>query len=60
MFKSTKTSPNTSSKKIDEEADEFVIEKIARIDGNETIKKYKKGQLLGKGGFANCYITENT
>ena len=57
MSKQSKESPAISLKQISPEKDEYVIEKIARIDGNETVRKYKKGQLLGKGGFANCYVT---
>ena len=59
MFKSAKSSPQPSMKKINNGEEEYIIEKIVRIDGNETVRKYKKAQLLGRGGFANCFVTEN-
>ena len=35
-----------------------MVEKINKINGEECVKTYKRGNLLGKGGFANCYLTE--
>ena len=32
-----------------------IEEKIKDINSKEKIRKYTKGKLLGKGGFANCY-----
>ena len=34
---------------------EEIEERIPKPGGGETIKKYLKGKLLGKGGFAKCY-----
>jgi hypothetical protein len=36
-----------------------LYEHVRRIDGTELVKRYIKCGLLGKGGFANCFITEN-
>ena len=33
----------------------IVEEKIVKVTGECQIKKYIKGRLLGKGGFAKCY-----
>jgi polo-like kinase 1 len=33
----------------------IVEEKIVRVTGDVQIRKYSKGRLLGKGGFAKCY-----
>ena len=33
----------------------IVEEKIVRVTGDVQIRKYMKGRLLGKGGFAKCY-----
>ena len=32
-----------------------VEEKIIKVTGDFQIRKYYKGRLLGKGGFAKCY-----
>jgi polo-like kinase 1 len=32
-----------------------VLEKITKKTGETVIKKYSKGKVLGKGGFATCY-----
>jgi len=34
---------------------EFIEEKILTINGDQAFRKYKKGRLLGRGGFAKCY-----
>jgi polo-like kinase 1 len=34
---------------------DIVVEKIANIMGDPSVKKYSKGKFLGKGGFAKCY-----
>ena len=47
---------NSQSKQED---NNVIYEHIHRIDGAEVMRKYFKCGLLGKGGFANCYITEN-
>ena len=33
----------------------IIEEKITKVNGEVQIKKYIKGRLLGKGGFAKCY-----
>ena len=37
-----------------------VEEKITKVTGEIEIRKYTKGRLLGKGGFARCYEFRNT
>ena len=37
----------------------IVEEKITKVTGEEQIRKYSKGRLLGKGGFAKCYEFRN-
>ena len=40
----------------------IIEEKITKVSGEVQIRKYIKGRLLGKGGFAKCYefITQET
>ncbi len=33
----------------------IVEEKISKVGGDPQIRKYSKGKMLGKGGFAKCY-----
>ena len=37
----------------------IVEEKISKATGETQIRKYSKGRLLGKGGFAKCYEFRN-
>ena len=37
----------------------IVEEKITKVTGEEQIRTYSKGRLLGKGGFAKCYEFRN-
>lgn len=38
----------------------IIVEKVKNPkDGQEIVRKYKKGRFLGKGGFANCYQVTN-
>ena len=37
------------------ENQDIVEEKITKVNGEVQIRKYIKGRLLGKGGFAKCY-----
>ena len=46
---------DSESEIITESNYEEVEERIQKPGGGETIKKYLKGKLLGKGGFAKCY-----
>lgn len=41
----------------EKEDNNVIYEHVRRIDGQEIIRKYMKCGLLGKGGFANCFIT---
>lgn len=40
--------------KINEEHN-IIEEKIKKVNGEIEIRKYLKGKILGKGGFAHCY-----
>ena len=45
-----------SSKAQEPESNAAVVEeKIIKVTGDVQIRKYYKGRLLGKGGFAKCY-----
>ena len=35
-----------------------IFERIVKINGEKSTKVYQRKELLGKGGFANCYLTE--
>eukprot|EP01017_Pseudomicrothorax_dubius_P045733 TRINITY_DN794_c0_g1_i1.p1 TRINITY_DN794_c0_g1~~TRINITY_DN794_c0_g1_i1.p1 ORF type:complete len:643 (-),score=160.85 TRINITY_DN794_c0_g1_i1:66-1994(-) len=37
----------------------IIEEKIAKTSGEFTVKRYMRGKLLGKGGFAKCYEVNN-
>lgn len=37
----------------------IIEEKISKVNGEVAIKKYVRGKLLGKGGFAKCYEVTN-
>jgi len=37
----------------------IVEEKISKVGGDPQIRKYSKGKMLGKGGFAKCYEFTN-
>jgi serine/threonine protein kinase len=36
---------------------EDIVEHLVKINGQKTTKVYQKLSLLGKGGFAECYLT---
>ena len=44
-----------------ENMDQVVIieEKINKVNGDYAVKRYAKGKMLGKGGFAKCYEVTN-
>ena len=45
-----------SSAKIEPDSNSAVVEeKIIKVTGDVQVRKYYKGRLLGKGGFAKCY-----
>ena len=37
----------------------IIEERITRSNGETIVRKYAKGRLLGKGGFAKCYEVTN-
>jgi len=47
----------TGARPADQNADQVIIieEKITKPSGESSIKRYVRGKLLGKGGFAKCY-----
>ena len=53
---SQSTKDKESSTKQEPDANTAVVEeKIIKVTGDVQIRKYYKGRLLGKGGFAKCY-----
>jgi len=47
---------STTSQRVEEQDPVVIIEeKIIHPNGETSIRKYSKGKLLGKGGFAKCY-----
>lgn len=58
--------PNTQQTKApdtkaNENGDQPIIieEKISKVNGDVAVKRYLRGKLLGKGGFAKCYEFTN-
>lgn len=47
--------------KTNENSDPVIIieEKNHKANGDQVIRKYIRGKLLGKGGFAKCYEITN-
>ena len=37
----------------------IIEEKITKVNGDVAVKRYLRGQLLGKGGFAKCFLVTN-
>jgi len=37
----------------------IIEERISKVNGDFAVKKYAKGKLLGKGGFAKCFEVTN-
>ena len=52
------TELNSASSDSDEDT-EIIKEQIKKGNGETKIRKYSKGRLLGKGGFAKCYEFKN-
>jgi len=48
-------SSDATSKGEHSDQNAIIEEKITKIGSDPVIKKYLKGKLLGKGGFAKCY-----
>ena len=46
---------NGKPKDLAEDTQLIVEEKIVKVGGETTVRKYSKGRFLGKGGFAKCY-----
>jgi len=40
-------------------SEEVIEEEVNKADGNKVIRRYTRGRLLGKGGFARCYEITN-
>jgi len=55
MSQSTKDKESSSTKQEPDANAAVVEEKIIKVTGDVQIRKYYKGRLLGKGGFAKCY-----
>ena len=54
MSQTTKEKESSTKQEPDPNA-AVVEEKIIKVTGDVQIRKYYKGRLLGKGGFAKCY-----
>ena len=54
MSQTNKEKESTTKQEPDPNA-AVVEEKIIKVTGDVQIRKYYKGRLLGKGGFAKCY-----
>lgn len=50
----TKSTSNSKASELDPNA-AVVEEKMVKVTGDVQTRKYYKGRLLGKGGFAKCY-----
>jgi polo-like kinase 1 len=37
----------------------IIEEKISKVNGDTAVKRYARGRILGKGGFAKCYEVTN-
>jgi polo-like kinase 1 len=49
------TNQETKPAEVGMDIQTIVEEKIVKVTGDVQIRKYMKGRLLGKGGFAKCY-----
>jgi polo-like kinase 1 len=49
------TDKDIKTNELTSENQTIVEEKITKVTGDTQIRKYIKGRLLGKGGFAKCY-----
>ncbi|CAG9334905.1 unnamed protein product [Blepharisma stoltei] len=48
-------SSRTRRSSIDSQEQQIIEEKIAKVNGEISVKSYSKGKFLGKGGFARVY-----
>jgi polo-like kinase 1 len=51
--------PSYNTPNTDDGVTAFLEERITKSNGETIIRKYAKGRLLGKGGFAKCYQVTN-
>ena len=47
------------SEQLEQASVEIIEEKVTKVGGANSSKKYQKGRFLGKGGFAKCYEATN-
>ena len=55
MSQQNKETEQSATKNESDANSAVVEEKIIKVNGDVQIRKYYKGRLLGKGGFAKCY-----
>ena len=55
MSQTAKEKESSTTKQEPDTNGAVVEEKIIKVTGDVQIRKYYKGRLLGKGGFAKCY-----
>jgi len=46
---------NIFSRNIGDDQNVIVEERISTVSGETAVRRYNRGHLLGKGGFAKCY-----
>ena len=54
----TKSKLNQTEAKAEPES-VIIEEKITKPNGDVVVRKYLRGKVLGKGGFAKCYEVTN-
>lgn len=54
-----KTTSFTVYRPETEEQVQIIEERISKVNGDYTVRRYNKGKMLGKGGFAKCYEVQN-
>jgi len=50
---------DANNQQTEGDAVQIIEERISKVNGDFAVKKYSKGKLLGKGGFAKCYEVVN-
>ncbi len=50
---------NLCIRRTEGDAVQIIEERISKVNGDFAVKKYSKGKLLGKGGFAKCFEVVN-
>lgn len=56
--KTEETERGGATRKEQSKNNNYIIEYVVSLSGVENEKIYIKHDLLGRGGFANCYITQ--